>query len=63
MVNKKIDLGEYVVKVAYNDITGQLDVSVFDELEDVIESIHITNDEDDDNDNDNDNDIEIFNLN
>ncbi len=47
MVKKTIDLGEYVIKIAYNSKTGDLDVSVLDELNELIESINITNDDDD----------------
>ena len=58
MVNKKIDLGEYVVKIAFNDITNHLDVSVFDELGGLIESINVTED-----DGDEEEDNGMFNLN
>lgn len=44
IVNKKIDLGEYIVKVTYNNSTGSLEVNILDELNEVIESIYITND-------------------
>ena len=47
MANKKIDLGEYVIKIKYNKETGDLTVSVFDELGEILESIEINNDEDD----------------
>lgn len=50
LVRKKLDLGEYIVKVLYEDETGELKVEVFDELNEIIESIHITNDEDSDDD-------------
>jgi hypothetical protein len=50
MTNKKIDLGEYVIKIAYDKSTGKLDVLVYDELGDIIESIHVITDEDEDND-------------
>ena len=45
---KKVDLGEYVIIIKYDDLTGSLDVTVFDELEDIVDSIYILNDEDDD---------------
>ncbi len=45
VTTKKIDLGEYVVVIEYNKITGTLDVTVMDELEGVIETINVTNDE------------------
>lgn len=45
---KKIDLGEYIIVIKYEDTTGSLEVEVLDELEEVIESLEITNDEDKD---------------
>lgn len=48
-ITKKVDLGEYVIIIVYDDMTGSLDVTVLDELEGVIEEINITNDEDPDN--------------
>ena len=62
MVKKRIDLGEYVIKIVYDSKTGALDVSVVDELDELIESINITNDEDDEDFDENDNNIG-FNLN
>jgi len=47
MTSKKIDLGEYVVTIYYNDKDGRLDVKVFDEGGEMIEAIYITDDEDD----------------
>jgi hypothetical protein len=47
---KKVDLGEYIVVIKYEDTTGSLEVSVLDELEEVIESLEITNDENEDED-------------
>lgn len=44
---KKIDLGEYIVVIEYNDADSSLNVTVLDELEGVIEAIKVTNDEDD----------------
>ena len=55
--NKVIDLGEYIIEIEYDDLTGLLEVTVLDELGGVIESITITN-----SDEDNDNDFDI-NLN
>lgn len=46
---KKIDLGEYIILINYESDDGSLDVTILDELEDVIDSITITNDEDPDN--------------
>jgi hypothetical protein len=45
---KKIDLGEYVIVVRYNDEDGSLNVSIYDELEELVESVDITNSEDED---------------
>ena len=45
---RRIDLGEYIIDIEYDDFTGSLDVTVMDELEGVIESINITNREDED---------------
>jgi len=49
-VTKKVDLGEYIIIIDYDDITGSLDVTVLDELEGVIETINVENDVDPDND-------------
>lgn len=51
---KKIDLGEYIVVIEYNDADSSLYVTVLDELEGVIETIKVTNDEDDEAEGDND---------
>lgn len=45
---KKVDLGEYIIVIKYEDTSGSLKVTVFDELEEEIESLDITNDEDED---------------
>ena len=42
---KKIDLGEYIIVINYDNTDGSLEVSILDELEEVIESITITNDD------------------
>jgi len=44
---KKIDFGEYLIIAVYDDVSGSLEISVLDELEEVIESIQITNDDED----------------
>lgn len=49
---KKIDLGEYIVVIEYNDVDSSLYVTVLDELEGVIEAIKVTNDEDDETEGD-----------
>ena len=42
---KKVDLGEYIIVIKYEDTTGSLEVEILDELEEVIESLEIHNDE------------------
>jgi hypothetical protein len=54
IVRKKVDLGEYIIDIEYDDVTGAIEVTVLDELEGVIESITITNTEDSSDDDDND---------
>lgn len=56
---KKIDLGEYIVVIEYNDVDSSLYVTILDELEGVIETIKVTNDEDDETEGDDD----IYKLN
>ncbi len=46
MTNKKIDLGEYVITIYYDDVTGELQIRVFDEGGDMIDSIGVENDDD-----------------
>jgi hypothetical protein len=51
MTRKKLDLGEYVIKITYDEQTSELNVDVLDEGGEVIESINIQDDnseEDDD---------------
>jgi hypothetical protein len=60
LITKTVDLGEYIVKIEYDNETGAIEVSVLDELQDVIETIIITNVIDDDKNNDDDIDIEGF---
>jgi hypothetical protein len=44
-ITKRIDLGEYIVNIEYNDDgSGHIKVTVLDELEGEIEFIEITND-------------------
>ena len=57
IVRKKVDLGEYIIDIEYDDVTGAIEVTVLDELEGVIESITITNTEDSSDDDDNDGDV------
>jgi len=55
MNNRRIDLGEYIIEIEYNESKSELDVTVLDELGGIIETINISNSE-------NDNDFKI-NLN
>jgi hypothetical protein len=62
-IKKTVDLGEYIVTIEYDNETGSIEVSVLDELHDVIETIVITNvigENDNKDDNDDDIDIEGF---
>lgn len=65
IVRKKVDLGEYIIDIEYDDVTGAIEVSVLDELDGVIESITITNAEDSSDDDDNDDEVGFndFNIN
>jgi hypothetical protein len=47
MNSRRIDLGEYIIEIKYDEENGELDVTVLDELEEIIESINITNSEHD----------------
>ena len=58
-ITKNIDFGEYIVTATYDENTGEIKVSVLDELQEEIESITITNDEDEDDAPDNPIDLEI----
>lgn len=50
ILNKRIEVGEYIVIIKYNDNNGSIEVEVLDELEEIIESLTITNlDESDEN--------------
>lgn len=64
IVRKKVDLGEYIIDIEYDDVTGAIEVTVLDELEGVIESITITNTEDSsDDDNDDEVGFNDYNIN
>lgn len=53
MFTKKIDLGQYKIEINHDTDNGELDISVYDELDELVESITIFDiDDDDDNDND-----------
>jgi hypothetical protein len=64
IIKKKVDLGEYIVDISYDNETGFIEVSVLDELHEVIESITITNSTEDESDNsdESDNDYIDFNI-
>lgn len=50
-VKKEIDLGEYIIRITYNDNgSGYLKVSVLDELHEEVEHIEIINEEENNND-------------
>jgi len=57
LIRKKVDLGEYIIDIEYDDVTGAIEVTVLDELEGVIESITITNTDDSSDDEDNNDDV------
>ena len=46
MTSKRIDLGEYVITIYYDDVTGKLEIKVFDEGGDMIDFIGVENDTD-----------------
>lgn len=60
IIKKRVDLGEYIVDIEYDSISGAITVDVLDELEGVIESITITNSEGNSSD-ESDNDVDPFN--
>ena len=63
LINRRIDLGEYIVDIEYDDETGAIEVVVLDELEGVIESITITNAEDNgEDDGDDESGFDDFNF-
>jgi hypothetical protein len=43
LITRRIELGEYIVEIEYDDVTGAIEVSVLDELEGIIEYMSITN--------------------
>jgi hypothetical protein len=61
IIKKRVDLGEYIVEIEYDETTGAIDVYVLDELEGVIESISITNAPDGDSENPDDPEDNPFN--
>jgi hypothetical protein len=42
-IKKTIDLGEYIVDISYEKETGYISVDVYDEAEELIESLVISN--------------------
>jgi len=44
---QRIDLGEYIILIEYDKSNGSLDVTVLDELEDIIDIVSINNDDND----------------
>ena len=65
IIKKRIDLGEYIIEIEYDQTTGSIEVSVLDELEDIIEYITITNapdDESQNSDNPEDNPFNDYNI-
>jgi hypothetical protein len=59
-MRRTINLKEYSIVINYDELNSDLDVEVYDELGDMIESINIRNDEDED---ENENIDDSFNLN
>lgn len=57
--SKRVDLGEYIIDIKYNSENGDLTVSILDELHDVIDMMHVTNDEDPEDELDEDNEPDI----
>lgn len=48
MKTKKVDLGEYVIVINYEQEDGSLEVVILDEGGEMIDTVIVTNDEDDD---------------
>jgi hypothetical protein len=46
MITREIDLGQYIITVDYNEMTGEIDVQVLDELGELIEGINIKDEDD-----------------
>jgi hypothetical protein len=51
--NKRVDLGEYIIEIDYDSDDGSLEVTILDELEGVIETLSISNDDEEDLESDN----------
>ncbi len=62
-MRKTIDLKEYVIIINYNENNSDLDVEVYDEGGDIIESINVRNSDDEVEDEDDKEDDQPFNLN
>jgi hypothetical protein len=50
MITREIDLGQYIVTIDYNEMTGEIEVQVLDELGELIEEINIKDDNEDESD-------------
>jgi hypothetical protein len=65
-MKKRIDLGEYIITIEYDEDSNRLIVNVLDQLEYLIESIQINDDMDesfDEFESDNNNPTDNINLN
>lgn len=49
-ITKKINFGEYLIIAVYDNVSGSLNINVLDELDEIIETINITNDDSEEND-------------
>jgi len=44
-ITKRIDLGEYVIIITHDNIDGSLEINVLDELDELIETMNIKNED------------------
>ena len=63
IIRKRVELGEYIVDIEYEDTTGDIEVTVLDALEGVIESISISDIYEEDNDDNEDDDDDDYGFN
>ena len=47
-LTKKIDFGEYLIVANYDSVIGSLEVTILDELDEIIETINVMDDYEDD---------------
>jgi|688.fasta_scaffold71287_2 hypothetical protein len=47
-LTKKIDFGEYLIVANYDSVRGSLEVTILDELDEIIETINVMDDSEDD---------------